>query len=94
MDGGLIPTEVSDRLQAVLDEASASSGVAGIQAAVVIKDGSLWSGGSGVGDVASGKAMSPDLLMGAVVSSSGLVTPLGLRPDCSTLRLVKCEGGD
>ncbi len=51
------------RLQKALEDAVAETGVPGAQAAVILSDGSMWSGGAGLAETDSGQPMTPDLLM-------------------------------
>lgn len=48
------------RLQAHLDRLRAQGGVPGVSASIVFADGSVWTGTSGLADVASGVAVTPD----------------------------------
>jgi D-alanyl-D-alanine carboxypeptidase len=69
---------ISARLQAVLDEVVADGQSPGIAAAVVTIDGT-WAGAAGVGDPASGSALSADAEFAIASISKTLVAALVLR---------------
>jgi len=55
-----LPSEVATALQAAVDSARLADGVTGTAAAVSFHDGTLWTGASGLDDVAAEEPMSPD----------------------------------
>jgi CubicO group peptidase (beta-lactamase class C family) len=57
------PHELAARLDEELKAVLPRSGSAGVQAAVVMADGSVWSGGAGLADVEAKRPMTPDLLI-------------------------------
>lgn len=51
---------LGDRLQAQLDRLRVQGGVPGVSASIVFADGTTWTGASGLADVATGAAVTPD----------------------------------
>ena len=57
---GLDAPGVVDRLQAALDAGRAAIAAPGIQASVIFPDGRIWTGVSGVADLATSRPLAPD----------------------------------
>src|SRR5437588_10689868 len=70
---------LASRLQATLDQARTRADAPGAQAAVVFSDGSLWSGGSGLADVAVRRPVTPRTLFAIASITKTFTAALVLR---------------